>query len=94
MKNLTNTPVHLDTFTETKQIVTTLQLIFIIKKTTKYLLMLQYKTTNDAMESSGTVDGHTNRKRNLISLTFFENSFAGLPLVKNAPKIPKTKVFG
>lgn len=62
MKSLTNTPVHLDTFTETKQIVTTLQLIFIIKKTTKYLLMLQYKTTNDAMESSGTVDGHTNRK--------------------------------
>ena len=62
MKSLTNTPVHLDTFTETKQIVTTLQLIFIIKKTTKYLLMLQYKTTNDAMESSGTFDGHTNRK--------------------------------
>ena len=62
MKSLTNTPVHLDTFTETKQIVTTLQLIFIIKKTTEYLLMLQYKTTNDAMESSGTVDGHTNRK--------------------------------
>ena len=60
MKSLTNTPVHLDTFTETKQIVTTLQLIFIIKKTTK--LMLQYKTTNDAMESSGTFDGHTNRK--------------------------------